>query len=651
MLPAAAAEEAERLLAAGVLLQLRDEVASQVDLGRQRGRQVEAALQPVRRGDLLEELLDVGRARRLEQLLLEGGSRVRHVGMRGGWHLRSPGSACDVEERAHLRRIAHATVAREHAVEGRVAGVDVQAGGSSACSLSSPATITIDSGPARRITSALICWLPRPNSEPWPPTMPDHDRRRPVASHGEQVLLVRVAHEQRAVEHDVDAEQACRRARAGRGSAPVVVPGPRMKRPPRRISSASSAQTATSAAGLEASELLLAESTRPCPIGTRRVPSGDPRAGRLPARRPRWSATSPSRSALSVGRHEVAERGLGRSLRARGEHARAHLHARRGCRAPAPGRRPPRGCRAPCRRRRRTAAGRRPRVPWLVRRGASHGPSSLVDGLADEPRTSSARAAARSAPIAPGAARTCSAERRGAGAPARGRRGRETRDRAQLERPALHICSVGALQPDASSEPGDRVHDQAEPAKGLDGGHRSGLARELVGDLVRGRADDVGDRVDLRLGDHERRRERDRVRRRQRACDDPALEARARHARADLAGRVERAQRILRLATNSTAAISPSPRTSPTSGWSPTAARSRCCRYAPRAAGLCDEALLLDQVEVRHRRRGGDRVRGVGVAVAERAGAACRRPARARPARRRARPRAARRRTSCPSRP
>ena len=51
---------------------------------------------------------------------------------------------------------------------------------------------------------------------------------------------------------------------------------------------------------------------------------------------------------------------------------------------------------------------------------------------------------------------------------------------------------------------------------------------------------------------------------------------------------------------------------------------------APRSRGLLDEPLVLDQVEVRHRGGGGERVRGVGVAVAERAARRARRRARAR---------------------
>ena len=38
----------------------------------------------------------------------------------------------------------------------------------------------------------------------------------------------------------------------------------------------------------------------------------------------------------------------------------------------------------------------------------------------------------------------------------------------------------------------------------------------------------------------------------------------------------------------------------------------------PARRGLVDEAVALDHVEVRHRNRGGERVRGVRVAVAER---------------------------------
>ena len=110
----------------------------------------------------------------------------------------------------------------------------------------------------------------------------------------------------------------------------------------------------------------------------------------------------------------------------------------------------------------------------------------------------------------------------------------------------------------------------------------SGLAPQLGRDLVDRLPRDPDELADLVLGDHERRRERDRVGSRQRAGDQAQLEAASRDPRADLAATGRTASPGSLPATNSSAPISAVPRTSPTSGWSSNASWRR--RLHQRAA-------------------------------------------------------------------
>ena len=79
VLPAAGAQEAQIVLAALVAAEQVAQVAGELDLGGERGGQVELAAHAVRSRDLGEQLLDAVRADRVEHLLLQLGDRVRHV--------------------------------------------------------------------------------------------------------------------------------------------------------------------------------------------------------------------------------------------------------------------------------------------------------------------------------------------------------------------------------------------------------------------------------------------------------------------------------------------------------------------------------------------------------------------------------------------
>ena len=104
-------------------------------------------------------------------------------------------------------------------------------GGSSASSLSSAATITRFAGPARRITSGLSCWLPRPNSVALAADDDDDDASpgRPSSS-VEQLRLAQIAADEPAVLDRIDAEQRPLAGRGGRGRAASSCRGRRVER-------------------------------------------------------------------------------------------------------------------------------------------------------------------------------------------------------------------------------------------------------------------------------------------------------------------------------------------------------------------------------------------------------------------------------------
>ena len=85
MLPAAGAEKVEVLLAGRVARQRRHQVALQLDFGFELAWQAERRLQPMRGGDLGEQLVDAGRADLRQHRLLEAGDGVRHPGMGRGF--------------------------------------------------------------------------------------------------------------------------------------------------------------------------------------------------------------------------------------------------------------------------------------------------------------------------------------------------------------------------------------------------------------------------------------------------------------------------------------------------------------------------------------------------------------------------------------
>ena len=186
--------------------------------------------------------------------------------------------------------------------------------------------------------------------------------------------------------------------------------------------------------------------------------------------------TSPSRSRRSTAAQVVRAASAGR-LRARGEDAGVHLHARRDPEHRARGCRPRRRCRASCRRRRRRGAGRRRAAPS---RAAAARVSSAVVVAAASSTTLRARSRARAprrrpsrrAPatiVIPSRCRSRRASARSARAGATGCAPSSSARRDDL-------AAVGALQPDAAAEPGDRVDDQPEPATSFDG---SSVSREL----------------------------------------------------------------------------------------------------------------------------------------------------------------------------
>ena len=126
--------------------------------------------------------------------------------------------------------------------------------------------------------------------------------------------------------------------------------------------------------------------------------------------------------------------------------------------------------------------------------------------------------------------------------------GPHRRDRlcAELERPRARSRAPSVpLSPTRPPRPGDGIDDQPEPP------HPRRPRSELRGDVVGRAPRDRDHLVELGLGDDERRREGDRVRHRQRARDQPELEAARVDARADLERGVEPRRRIL-AATNST---------------------------------------------------------------------------------------------------
>ena len=187
--------------------------------------------------------------------------------------------------------------------------------------------------------------------------------------------------------------------------------------------------------------------------------------------------------------------------------------------------------------------------PSRARRPACPGRSS---SRAATPTTSTSkpRAAARSAPIA----------RRGGGhvepcplgleARERPVRARGRRDGSRRARSARRWTSAPsrALQPDRPPMPA--IGLTINPSR------RRGMSEVAIGQFSRRSSSatwSVAARatstivIDLALGDHERRRERDRVGGRKRARDHAALEAGAGDARGDAEVRVEGARRIARL--------------------------------------------------------------------------------------------------------
>ena len=138
----------------------------------------------------------------------------------------SPTLALEPQHDRASGRDANPAVAVEQRVRSPSPRSTCSTGGSSARTLSAPATTTRFSTPTRRRTRGESCWLPRPSRKPWPPITPSDERRGDaVAEQREDAVLVEIRADERAVAHGVDAER--RRLEAERAQdPPVVVPGP-----------------------------------------------------------------------------------------------------------------------------------------------------------------------------------------------------------------------------------------------------------------------------------------------------------------------------------------------------------------------------------------------------------------------------------------
>ena len=265
------------------------------------------------------------------------------------------------------------------------------------------------SAPMRRRTAGLSCWLPRPSSAPWPPTTPMTSVAGSSASSSSSSRSPRSAPSSRPAAHGVDAEQRLRQPEALASRAASSCPGPSEVDPARIHRRRRSRRTAASSAASSEADGARLRGLHAAPVvgharGAVERVAIDRRATASSSR----STTSPRAARRCGARGEEGRGDVARALGRRREHARVHLDAGRDAEHRHRARRRRRGCRAPCRRRRRRGSGRRRGARARRPRRACRRPSSARAraGFAAAPRSRSACAAARSAPIAPAAATT-----------------------------------------------------------------------------------------------------------------------------------------------------------------------------------------------------------------------------------------------------
>ena len=185
---------------------------------------------------------------------------------------------------------------------------------------------------------------------------------------------------------------------------------------------------------------------------------------------------------------------------------------------------------------------------------------------------------------------------------------------AQLERPRARLAPVGSLQPDAAAHAGDRVDDQPEAPPS-----RQATAPQLGGDVVDGAAarsatiSSISASVTTNGGENEIVSAAGSARvirpssRQRRVTRAPTLSAGSNGSRRILARPRTRPPRSVPRPADlaDERMVVERPRGAARAGSAP---RSAACAIRPSS---------LDQVEVRHRGGGRERVRRVGVAVAE----------------------------------
>ena len=309
VLPAAAAEEAQRLLAVDVAAAAcarrwrRSSTSDDSAGGRSR-----PPLQPVRRpGSARTAPRRRSRADRLEHLLLERRRRVRHVRDARRVASWSPDQLETFRTRAP-RCDADADVAARAARRAPASPVSTRRTGRIERQQLVERRPTIDDRVAARrarITAALSCWLPRPNSEPWPPTTPTTSSRRARRSSAREQLGLARGRRRRSApsrtastpssvplepeRREIAPRSSCR-ARAGRGRRGA-------------ISSASSRHSGRERRGAASrATLLFGPSSRRRLVGHARA-----------AVEPRRDAILAQRVLVDVGDVDLAERRAGRS--------------------------------------------------------------------------------------------------------------------------------------------------------------------------------------------------------------------------------------------------------------------------------------------------------------------------------------------------
>ena len=458
------------------------------------------------------------------------------------------------------------------------------------------------SAPIRRRTAGPSCWLPRPSSAPWPPTTPISERRGLVADQLEQLALAEVRAEQAACAHRVDPEQrlrqpeaphhaARRRARAEHVDAARIHPvgdrgadglerdlirrrrallgrlhperGRRARARRRRVASRSCPHATAS------SSMSTTSASRTAPRGSeaRKDATTSPALSGVVANTPECILTPVGTP--SIGRRSPTTSWMSRAV-------------------PSP---PAKRIRSTSRRASSAAAARVSSAVVVARAP-----------VARQTSVSNAWPPRASPPITPAAATTCrpASRRRSSRASARcGTLGGDGTAPSAV-RAFERVGTVRSLQPDAAAHAAIGLTISPRRAIG------SGLAPQLCRDVVDGLPGDPDELADLVLGDHERRRERDRVGAGSARVIRPSSRQRRVTRAPTLSAGSKRSAGSLR-ATNSSPAINavPAPRRRAGDRQTPRGAARSSARRARRPG---DEPFALDHVEVRHRDRGGERM-------------------------------------------